>query len=41
VSLEKLAGSEQGEDLVEYGLVCTLVALVTISRINPIATAVS
>jgi Flp pilus assembly pilin Flp len=41
VKLQKLAGSEEGQDLAEYGLLCTLIALVMISSISPIATAVS
>jgi Flp pilus assembly pilin Flp len=41
VKLQNLAGGEQGQDLVECGLLCTLVALVAISSISPIATAVS
>lgn len=41
VKFQNLAGSERAQDLVEYGLLCTLVALVAISSINPIATAVT
>jgi Flp pilus assembly pilin Flp len=40
VKLEKFMRREQGQDLVEYGLPCTLTALMTISSVNPIATVV-
>jgi Flp pilus assembly pilin Flp len=41
VKFQNLMSSEQGQDLVEYGLLCTLIALAMISSINPIATAVT
>jgi Flp pilus assembly pilin Flp len=41
VKLQTLASSEEGQDLVEYGLLCTLIALASISSISPIATAVT
>ncbi len=41
VKFQNLMGSEQGQDLVEYGLLCALIALAMISSINPIATAVT
>lgn len=41
VKFQNLAGSERAHDPVEYELLCTLIALVMISSINPIATAVT
>jgi Flp pilus assembly pilin Flp len=41
VKFQTLASSEEGQDLVEYGLLCTLIALATISGIGHVATAVS
>jgi hypothetical protein len=41
VTIENLAGSEQSGELVECGLPCALVALVTMLRVNSVATAVS
>ena len=38
---QNLTGSEEGQDLIEYMLLCSLVALAVIAGINPIATAVS
>ncbi|MGO8758956.1 MAG: Flp family type IVb pilin [Terracidiphilus sp.] len=40
VMFQSLTNSEQGQDLVEYGLLCTLIALSMIAGIHPIATAV-
>jgi Flp pilus assembly pilin Flp len=41
VKFQNLMSSEQGQDLVEYGLLCALIALAMISSITPIATAVT
>ena len=41
VKFQNLMSGEQGQDLVEYGLLCTLIALAMISSLTPIATAVS
>ncbi|MGD0347391.1 MAG: Flp family type IVb pilin [Terracidiphilus sp.] len=41
VKFQNLVSEEQGQDLVEYSLVVTLVALGAISGVNHIATAVS
>lgn len=41
VKFQTLASSEEGQDLVEYGLLCTLIALAAISSISPIATSVT
>ena len=41
VKFQNLMVGEQGQDLVEYGLLCTLIALAMISSTNPIATAVT
>jgi len=41
VKFQNLMSGEQGQDLVEYGLLCTLIALVMISSISPIATVVT
>jgi Flp pilus assembly pilin Flp len=41
VKLRNLVSDEGGQDLVEYGLLCTLIALTMISGINPIATEVT
>jgi Flp pilus assembly pilin Flp len=41
VKLLNLTGGEQRQDLVERGLLCTLIALVMISSVSPIATAVT
>lgn len=35
-----LAGGEQGQDLVEYGLLCMLVSLMAIAAVPPFAIAV-
>jgi Flp pilus assembly pilin Flp len=41
VNFQNLARSEEGQDLVEYGLLCTLIALSMISGVGHVATAVS
>lgn len=41
VKLQALASGEEGQDLVEYGLLCTLIALSMISGVSHIATSVS
>lgn len=41
MKFQNLMSGEQGQDLVEYGLLCTLIALVMISSISPIATVVT
>jgi Flp pilus assembly pilin Flp len=41
VKLETLVSSEEGQDLVEYGLLCTLVALASISGLGPVAAALT
>jgi len=41
VKFQNLMSGEQGQDLIEYGLLCTLLALAMISSLNPIATAVT
>jgi Flp pilus assembly pilin Flp len=41
VMFQNLVSGEEGQDLVEYGLLCTLIALSTISGISHVATAVS
>ncbi len=41
VKMQNLVSGEEGQDLVEYGLLCTLIALAMITSINPIATAVT
>jgi Flp pilus assembly pilin Flp len=41
VKFLSLANSEEGQDLVEYGLLCTLIALSAISSISPLAGAVT
>lgn len=41
VTFQNLMSGEEGQDLVEYGLLCTLLALAMISGITPIATAVT
>ena len=41
VKLQNLSRGEHGQDLVEYGLLCTLIALMLISGITPIATALT
>lgn len=40
VKLQALAVGEEGQDLVEYGLLVTLIALVCISGIGKLATGV-
>ncbi len=40
VRLMDLASSEEGQDMVEYGLLVSLIALVCMSSINGLATAV-
>jgi Flp pilus assembly pilin Flp len=41
VSFQCLIGSEEGQDLVEYALLCTMISLALISSISGIATAVT
>ena len=41
VKLQNLTNSEQGQDLVEYALLLTMVSLVLVSGIRGIATAVN
>jgi Flp pilus assembly pilin Flp len=41
VTFQNFVSGEQGQDMVEYGLLCALIALTMISSINPIATAVT
>ena len=41
VKLQNLASDEQGQDLVEYALLVTLIALGAISGIGHVATAVT
>ena len=41
VKFQSLAREEEGQDLVEYGLLVTVIALGAISGVNHVATAVS
>ncbi|MGD1105536.1 MAG: Flp family type IVb pilin [Terracidiphilus sp.] len=41
VSFQKLTNSERGQDLVEYALLCSLIALALITSIKTVATAVN
>jgi pilus assembly protein Flp/PilA len=41
VKLQNLASEEKGQDLVEYALLVSLVALAAISGVNHVATAVT
>ena len=41
VKFQSLASDEDGQDLVEYGLLCTMIALALISSVSHIATAVT
>jgi len=41
VRFQNLTGSEEGQDLVEYALLCTLIALGLIASIGNIATALN
>jgi len=41
VKLQSLAAEDQGQDLVEYALLCSLIAVAVIAGIHPIATAVN
>jgi Flp pilus assembly pilin Flp len=41
IALKELKSSEEGQDLVEYGLLCTLVALSAISGIGHMATSLT
>jgi Flp pilus assembly pilin Flp len=41
VKCRSLVNGEEGQDLVEYGLLCTLIALSAISGVSHIATSVS
>jgi Flp pilus assembly pilin Flp len=41
VKFQTLVSREEGQDLVEYGLLCTLIALALISGVGHVATAVS
>lgn len=39
-SLQSITNNEEGQDLIEYGLLCTLIALSMIAGIHDIAVAV-
>lgn len=41
VKFQNLASNEEGQDLVEYGLLCTLIALSAISGIGHVAAGVT
>jgi Flp pilus assembly pilin Flp len=41
IQLQNLGKSEQGQDLVEYALLCSLIALACISGVKPVAQAVN
>ena len=41
IKMQNLANSEQGQDLVEYAMLCALIALACITGINSVATAVN
>jgi len=41
VNFQTLASSEEGQDLVEYALLCCLIALAVITGVNNVATAVT
>jgi Flp pilus assembly pilin Flp len=41
VKFQTLASSEDGQDLVEYALLCCLIALAAITGVNYVATAVT
>jgi Flp pilus assembly pilin Flp len=41
IKLQNLAKSEQGQELVEYALLCSLIALAAISGVQSVATAVN
>jgi Flp pilus assembly pilin Flp len=41
VKFQNLVSGEEGQDLVEYGLLCTLIALSMISGVSHVATAVT
>ncbi len=41
VMFQNLTSNEQGQDLVEYALLCSLIALALIASISSVATAVN
>ena len=41
VKFQNLSNEEQGQDLVEYALLCALIALALIASISSVATAVT
>ena len=41
VNFQTLTSSEEGQDLVEYALLCCLIALAAITGVNDVATAVA
>ena len=41
MKFQNLANEEQGQDLVEYALLCALIALALIASISTVATAVT
>jgi Flp pilus assembly pilin Flp len=41
IKLQNLANNERGQDLVEYALLCSFIALAVITGVNGIATAVN
>jgi pilus assembly protein Flp/PilA len=41
VNFQNLTNSERGQDLVEYALLCSLIALALITSIKTVATAVN
>jgi Flp pilus assembly pilin Flp len=41
LKLQNLANGEEGQDLVEYALLCCMIALAAITGVNYVATAVT
>lgn len=41
MKVQDLMGSEEGQDLVEYALLCSMVAVAAIAGVNHLATAVT
>jgi pilus assembly protein Flp/PilA len=41
LKLQNLASREEGQDLVEYALLCCMIALAAITGVNDVATAVT
>jgi len=40
ITIQNLTHGQEGQDLVEYALICTLISLLCIAGVNPIASSI-